>query len=189
MDQGSFFTSSEERWVWIDLEMTGLNEDECVIIQAAMVITDCHLNELSCCDMVIWQPQRMLDTMPPFVREMHTKNGLLQQVQTSKVSVSEAEQKLMTTLTQHVAYKKGILVGNSVYMDRRFLRRYMPSLESYLHYRQLDVSSIKTVCQGWYGDAGRAPKPPSSHTALEDVRACIDELRFFQKHCFRPPAK
>ena len=83
MDQGSFFTSSEERWVWIDLEMTGLNEDECVIIQAAMVITDCHLNELSCCDMVIWQPERLLDAMPPFVREMHTKNGLLQQVQTS----------------------------------------------------------------------------------------------------------
>ncbi|MEM7402970.1 MAG: oligoribonuclease [Myxococcota bacterium] len=189
MDQTSFFTSLEERWVWIDLEMTGLDENSCAIIQAAMVITDCQLNELSCCDMIIWQPPRVLEEMPPFVRDMHTKNGLLPQVQASKTSVSEAQQKLMTLLTQHVAYRKGILVGNSVYMDRRFLRRYMPSLESYLHYRQLDVSSIHTVCQSWYGDAGRPPKPPSTHNALDDIRACIDELRFYKKHCFRASVK
>ncbi|MEM7495045.1 MAG: oligoribonuclease [Myxococcota bacterium] len=176
---------SPERWVWIDLEMTGLNEHSCAIIQAAMVITDSTLQELACCDLVIWQPPRVLEAMSPTVREMHTKNGLLDRVRQSTLATAEAEQKLMEILTEHVPYRKGILVGNTVYMDRRFLRKYMPSIESYLHYQQLDVSSIKTVCTEWFKEAGRAPKPPSNHTALDDIRACIDELRFYKEFCFR----
>ena len=86
-------------------------------------------------------------------------------------------------ITAHCGYRKGILAGNSIYQDRRFLTKYMPSLESYLHYRQIDVSSFKVCFQAWHGDKGSAPKTQSSHTALEDIRQSIAELRWYQQHC------
>jgi oligoribonuclease len=172
-----------ERWVWLDLEMTGLDENKCAILQAAMVITDSSLNEISATDVVIWQPESILLDMIPIVKDMHTKNGLLKKVRASTTSIAEAEAQLMTVLSQHVPYKKGILAGNSIYMDRKFLQRYMPSIESYVHYRQIDVSSVKILCFEWYKQ--KAPKKPSSHTALEDIRESIEELKFFRDHCFR----
>lgn len=93
----------------------------------------------------------------------------------------------MSRLTQHVGYQKGILAGNSMYVDRRFLQRHMPSFESYLHYRQIDVSSLKIISQAWYGAKARPPKKASTHTALEDIRDSIEELRFYQQHIFRHP--
>lgn|SRR3989338_6209746 len=174
-----------ERWVWIDLEMTGLDEKHCVILQAAMIITDSNLNEIACVDATIWQPESALASMSPIVKDMHTKNGLLKKVRVSDLSLEEVEQQFMGILSEHVAYQKGYLSGNSIYMDRLFLRKHMPSIESYLHYRQLDVSSIKILAQEWF--KLKAPKKPSTHTALEDIRQSIEELKFFKDHCFKSP--
>lgn len=177
-----------DRWVWLDLEMTGLDEDACVILQVAMIITDPHLRVLAEIDLPIWQPESSLSSMIPVVRSMHTKNNLLDRVRTSEYSLEQAEWELMNILTQHVNYKKGILAGNSIYVDRRFLQRYMPTFEGYLHYRQIDVSSVKLLAQAWFAGRGKAPKKPSSHTALEDIRESIEELSFYKQNIFRQPS-
>lgn len=174
-----------DRWVWLDLEMTGLDENACVILQVAMVITDPNLRVLAEIDLPVWQPESSLSSMIPIVRSMHTKNGLLDRVRTSEFSVEQAQYELMTILTQHVGYKRGILAGNSIYVDRRFLQRFMPGFESYLHYRQIDVSSLKLLAQAWYGARGKAPKKPSSHTALLDIKESIEELNFYRQNIFR----
>lgn len=173
-----------DRWVWLDLEMTGLDEKKCAILQAAMVITDGSLNEIVSTDIVIWQPESVLLEMTPVVKDMHTKNGLLRRVRSSGTSLFEAEKLLLSMLSEHVAYGKGFLAGNSIYTDRKFLQAYMPAIESYLNYRQIDVSSIKVVCYEWFKQ--RAPKKPSAHTALEDVKESIEELKYFRDNCFRP---
>ncbi len=175
------------RFVWLDLEMTGLNEATCVILQAAMVITDPQLRVLAEIDLPIWQPESALSAMIPVVRSMHTKNGLLDRVRTSEHSVEQAEIELLALLSRHVTFKQGVLAGNSIWVDRRFLKRYMPTFEGYLHYRQIDVSSIKLLSQAWFPQKGSAPKKPSAHTALEDVKESIDELMFYKQQIFRQP--
>jgi oligoribonuclease len=174
---------SFDKWVFIDMEMTGLDEEVCSILQVAMIITDPHLNEIASCDLVIWQPESALQSMIPFVKEMHTKNGLLDRVRKSKLSVLDAERHLMEILTKNVLYRQGVLAGNSMYIDRRFLQKYMSAVESYLHYREIDVTSIKVICEEWY--KVKAPKPPSTHTALEDIRACIAEIKYYKENCFK----
>ena len=177
--------ADDARWVWMDLEMTGLDDKTCAIIQMAIVVTDGSLHELAMWETPIWQPESVLETMSPFVRRMHTDNGLLARVRASEVSVAEAEQRALELLTKTgVPYRKGILAGNSIWQDRRFLLRHMPHLEQYLHYRQIDVSTIKVVAKQWYGAAGDSPSKGSSHTALEDVRASIAELVWYRDHCF-----
>jgi oligoribonuclease len=176
-----------DRWVWLDLEMTGLDESNCVILQVAMIITDPNLKVLCEIDIPIWQPESALSSMIPIVRSMHTKNNLLERVRTSEYSLMQAERELMQLLCQHVGYQKGILAGNSIYVDRRFLESYMPTFEGYLHYRQIDVSSLKLIGQAWYGQKARPPKKASTHTALEDIKDSIEELRFYQQNIFRHP--
>lgn len=176
-----------DRFVWLDLEMTGLDESSCVILQVAMVITDPHFRILAEIDLPIWQPESALSSMIPIVRSMHTKNNLLDRVRTSEYSLAQAEVELLQILTQHVPYKKGVLAGNSIYVDRRFLQRYMPVFEGCLHYRQIDVSSIKILAQAWYTSKANAPKRPSAHTALEDIKESIEELSFYKQNIFRHP--
>jgi oligoribonuclease len=175
--------NGEERWVWMDLEMTGLDDKTCTIIQIATIITDAQLNELGSLDVVVWQPESALETMGPFVRNMHTENGLLDRVRASDTTLEEAEQKTLALIAEHVPFKKGQLAGNSIWQDRRFLLRYMPLLESYLHYRQIDVSTLKVLCSAWFGNKGLPPPKQSAHTALEDIRASIEELKFYREHC------
>ena len=172
------------RFVWLDLEMTGLDDKTCHVIEMAMIITDGDLNELALLEQCIWQPDSALETMSPFVRQMHTDNGLLEKVRASKLSLADAEQKALEVLTAHVPYKKGVLAGNSIWQDRRFLLRHLPVFESFLHYRQIDVSTIKVLTRQWYGGKGDAPGKPSSHTALEDIRASVAELKWYRDHCF-----
>ena len=175
-------TLGNERWVWADLEMTGLDDRTCCILQIAVIITDERFQELASTDIVVWQPESQLESMSPFVRKMHTDNGLLERVRASTTSNAEAEQKVLELLTAHVPYRKGILAGNSVWQDRRFLIRHMPLLEQYLHYRQIDVSTLKVLANAWYGTKGLPPAKASTHTALEDIRASIEELKHYQAH-------
>lgn len=174
-----------DRWVWLDLEMTGLDEETCAILQVAMIITDTNLKTLAEIEMAIWQPESVLARMIPIVRSMHTKNGLLDRVRTSDLSVEQAEAELLRILSPRVAFKQGVLAGNSIYVDRRFLRRYMPSFETYLHYQQIDVSSLKLLSHAWLGPKGQPPKKVSAHTALSDIKDSIEELSFYKNHIFR----
>lgn len=171
---------------WIDLEMTGLDAEQDVILQAALIVTDADLNPLEemVCD--IWQPDSALARMTPFVRDMHEKNGLIERVRASKVDVRTAERKLLERVAGWCSYPATIC-GNSIGMDRRFIDRYMPGLAGYLHYRMVDVTSVKLLAKLWYGDGSTFQKSEAgAHDALVDIRASIAELAHYRAKVFKP---
>jgi oligoribonuclease len=170
-----------ERLVWVDLEMTGLDPQVDSIVQVAAIVTEIGAwEELEVLELPIWQPDCRLDLMTPFVRTMHESSGLLAKVRESRTSVLDAERALLKLVARWCGPQEGILAGNSIWQDRRFLARYMPALEGYLHFRQVDVTSFKIMMRGWLGDRASFPKA-KAHTALEDVRASIAELRFYKE--------
>jgi oligoribonuclease len=170
---------------WLDLEMTGLDADRDVILQAALIITDAELQPLEqfACD--IWQPDAALAAMTPFVRSMHEKTGLLERVKRSGTELRRAEQALLEIVAGWCPYG-AVLCGNSIWQDRRFVDRYMPGLASYLTYRLLDVSSVKLLAKTWFGPAAVFEKPEAGeHDALIDIRNSIAELAHYRKTLFR----
>ncbi len=170
---------------WLDLEMTGLDPETCAIVQLGLILTDSNLEELAPpLELTIWQPESVLGTMSPFVRSMHEKSGLLEQVRASQVSVADAEREALELVTKHAGYRAARLCGNSIGQDRRFLVKYMPVLEGYLHYRQVDVSSIKELAGWWFGTKFEKPDV-GKHTALHDVQQSIAELRHYRTTVFR----
>jgi oligoribonuclease len=170
---------------WIDLEMTGLDPDTCAIVQLAMVLTDPELNDLAPpLELTLWQPEPVLAIMSPFVRSMHERSGLLAQVRASQVSTADAEREALELLSRHAPFRTARLCGNSVGQDRRFLAKHMPLLEGYLHYRQVDVSSLKELAISWYGQKYEKPEA-GKHTALHDIRQSIAELQHYRKTIFR----
>ena len=178
----------EDRLVWIDLEMTGLDPKSCVIVEMALIITDRELNPLAKpLNLPIWQPDSCLERMEPFVRSMHQKSGLLDKIRSSRVSLGDAEKQAMELVTAHCTYRSAALCGNTIGQDRRFLVEYMPVLEGFLHYRNIDVSTVKELGDWWYG--ARYTKPDSGkHTALHDIEQSLEELRFFREKVFIPQA-
>ncbi len=169
-----------ERLIWMDLEMTGLDPEVDSIVQVAAIVTDIgRFEELDVVELPIWQPESRLEVMTPFVRQMHESSGLIKKVRESKTSLLDAERALMKLVAKWCGPQEGILAGNSIWQDRRFLARYMPALEGYLHFRQVDVTSFKILMKAWLGEKASFPKA-KSHTALEDVRASIAELRFYK---------
>lgn len=171
---------------WLDLEMTGLDPETCAIVQLGLILTDQNLDELAPpLELTIWQPEPVLATMTPFVRSMHERSGLLEQIRASQVSVDDAEREALELIAKHAPYRSARLCGNSIGQDRRFLVKYMPVLEGYLHYRQVDVSSIKELAGWWYNTKFEKPDL-GKHTALHDVQQSIAELRFYRKAVFRP---
>jgi oligoribonuclease len=171
--------------VWLDLEMTGLDVETDVILQAALIITDAELQPLEqyACD--IWQPDAALAKMNPFVRSMHEKTGLLERVMRSTTELRRAEQKLLEIVSGWCPYG-AVLCGNSIWQDRRFVDRYMPGLSTYLTYRLLDVSSVKLLAKTWFGPTAVYAKPEAGeHDALVDVQNSIAELAHYRKTLFR----
>ena len=177
----------QEKWIWVDLEMTGLDPETCVIIEVAVIVTDSELNEEAQYEGVIWQPDERLEQMIPFVKQMHTANGLIQKVKKSQLQLEQAEDAILEMLKANVAEGKGLLAGNSVWQDRRFLTKYMPKVEAYLHYRQIDVSSLKVLANAWHPKDGSPPNKNSNHTALSDIRASMQELQFYRQRFFGDP--
>lgn len=172
---------SANNLVWIDLEMTGLDQEQHAIIQAALIITDKGLNVLEefACD--IWQPPEVLAKMSPFVREMHEKTGLTSRVQQSRTDLGDAEKKLLAIVAGWCTHP-AILCGNSVWADRKFIDRHMPGLSRYLHYRLLDVSTLKIVAGTWYGEGAVFKKSKEGqHDALVDIKNSIAELKHYQQ--------
>lgn len=170
---------------WIDLEMTGLDVDRDVILQAAVIVTDAALNVLEELTLDIWQPEPLLQQMSPFVRDMHDKTGLLARVRKSRVDLKRAQEMLLGVVARHCTYP-ATLCGNSIWQDRKFIDKYLPGLAGYLHYRLLDVSAIKTVVARYYPPELQFKKQSAGeHDALTDIRNSIAEFRHYQESIFR----
>lgn len=177
---------SKNNLVWMDLEMTGLEPEEERIIEIATVITDNQLHILAeGPSLVIHQSPSVLKRMDAWNLKHHKKSGLLEEVAASKVSVKEAEEKTLEFVKEYCILKKSPLCGNSVHHDRRFLIKYMPKLNDYLHYRLIDVSTVKFLVKGWYPKDKNQPKKKKNHRALQDVRESIEELEYYRKHYFK----
>jgi oligoribonuclease len=172
--------------VWIDLEMTGLTVQTDVILEIACVITDGNLKVVAKHpSVVIHQPEEKLVSMEAWSREHHTKSGLVDQVRNSTITVHAAEEQILSFIKQHCTPQTGLLAGNSVWQDRTFLLAYMPRIVQYLHYRLIDVTSIKEVVKNWYPDNPNVYfKKKDMHRALEDVYESIAELNHYRTNFF-----
>ena len=170
---------SENNLVWIDLEMTGLNVEECKIIEIATIITDKDLNIIAEAEpMAIYQPNSVLDSMNEWCIKTHGETGLTQRVKDSNISLEEAQEKTINFVKKYVPYQSSPLCGNSIWQDRRFLAKYMPKIDDYCHYRMLDVTSLKLLNEYW-GD-GKTFTKRTTHKALDDIRESIAELKFYR---------
>jgi len=170
--------------VWLDLEMTGLCAQTCKIIEIACVITDENLNIVQeAPNLAIYQKAAILAQMDDWCTKTHTQSGLVARVQQSQIDEAQAEQIMLDFIAQYVEPKKSPLCGNSIGQDRMFLKRYMPKLEDYFHYRNLDVSSLKILANLW-SDLAPMTKA-NSHKALDDVYESISELKYYKKHLFK----
>jgi oligoribonuclease len=175
----------------MDLEMTGLDPTRHVIVEIATIVTDDELNVVGDgLDLVVHQPPEALAEMGDVVKAMHMSSGLLDEIPASKVSLAEAGDRTLELIKSHVPVAGTVpLCGNSIGTDRRFLAAYLPEIEAYLHYRSVDVSTIKELARRWYpGVLGAAPEKAGSHRALDDIIESIAELRYYREKVFRPAA-
>jgi oligoribonuclease len=173
-----------EHLVWLDLEMTGLDPGSDAIVEMAIAITALDdFTELETFETAIHQPEAVLRQSSDRVLQMHERSGLYGRVRSSPMTIDAAEHAALAVVSRWCEERQGILAGNSIWQDRRFLERYMPTFEAYLHYRQVDVTSFKVVVRSWYGPLGVFEKIDKSHTALADVRNSIAELDYY-RHLF-----
>ncbi|MCV6588373.1 MAG: oligoribonuclease [Marinobacterium sp.] len=176
----------KQNLIWIDLEMTGLNPEVDQIIEIATIVTDADLNVLAeGPSMVIFAPDEILDGMDEWCTTHHGASGLTQRVRNSQISAHEAELVTLEFLKPWVKEGASPLCGNSVHQDRRFLVKYMPALEAYCHYRNIDVSTVKELAKRWSPDVAKGVKKAGAHLALDDIRESIEELKYYRKHLFR----
>jgi oligoribonuclease len=181
--------SRAQRIVWIDLEMTGLDPERERILEAAVLITDSQLQVIAeGPDLVVHQPDELLAAMDAWNTEHHGASGLTARSRASSVTEAEAERQLLDFVRAHCDPQTAPLAGNSVWQDRRFLARYMREFERYLHYRLIDVSTIKELARRWYPQAlAAAPIKRDAHRALEDIRESLAELRYYRQVVFAAP--
>jgi oligoribonuclease len=180
--------------MWMDLEMTGLDPSKDVIVEIATLVTDDDLNIVAeGPDLVVHQPESALAVMEPFVVDMHTKSGLLAAIRSSTTTLEEAGARTLAFIKEHAPEPATVpLCGNSIGTDRRFLAVYLPEIEHWLHYRSVDVSSVKELVRRWYPSIrAERPKKLGAHRALDDIRESVAELRFYRERVFvrmEPPA-
>lgn len=178
--------SRQDNLIWIDLEMTGLNPEQDRIIEIATIITDAQLNILAeGPNLVIHQSDTLLDGMDEWCTRQHGQSGLTQRVKDSRVSERDAELATLAFIAEHVDKGASPICGNSIGQDRRFLVPYMPELEAYFHYRNLDVSTIKELARRWQPEVLVGVKKKGSHLALDDIKDSINELRHYREHFFK----
>jgi len=173
--------------IWIDLEMTGLDPEKMVILEIASIVTDADLGIIAeGPHIVINQPDDILDGMEEWSRTHHQASGLLDSVKESKYDCSYAEKETLKFVSTHCSKGESPLCGNTIWQDRRFLVKYMPELESFFHYRLVDVSSIKELVSRWYPDFPHYEKK-KAHLALNDIRESVNELRYYREKIFVSP--
>ena len=181
-----------DRLVWIDLEMTGLDPDNDVILEIAALVTDSDLEPVGeGIDLVVSQPAEKLASMVPVVVEMHATSGLTEAVKASTLSLADAEAQVLAWLKELVPESgRAPLCGNSIATDRGFLAKHMPELDAWMHYRMIDVSSVKELARRWYPQAyGGAPVKAGGHRALADITESVAELRYYRSTIFVPKAE
>ncbi len=169
--------------VWLDMEMTGLEPDKDCIIELAMVITNSQLELVA--ESAVWvvhQSDSVLDGMDDWNKNTHGKTGLVQRVKDSVLGEAEVEAQALDFLKRHVPAGKSPMCGNSICQDRRFMARYMPKLETYFHYRNLDVSTLKELCKRWVPAIAKGVKKGGKHEALADIYESIEELKYYREH-------
>lgn len=178
--------SKSERLVWLDLEMTGLNPDSERIIEIAACVTEGDLSLIAKGpDIVIHQDDELLAKMDEWNTKHHGESGLTDQVKASTINEAKAEEELLAFIREYCPKGKCPLAGNSIHQDRRFLSRYMPTLDDYLHYRLVDVSSIKELVKRWLpSQYSKRPQKKASHRALDDILESIEELKFYKENIF-----
>ncbi len=175
------------RMVWMDLEMTGLDPERERIIEIAALITDAELNVVAeGPNLVVHQAENVLSQMDDWNKKHHGESGLLERVRASTLSEQDADEQVARFLTEHTSKRKAPLAGNSIHQDRRFLQRYMPKIDGWLHYRLVDVSTVKELALRWYPKEYEArPNKKGAHRALDDIHESLAELRYYRKHLFR----
>lgn len=174
---------SSSHLIWLDLEMTGLDPERDTIIEIATLVTDANLDILAEGPaLAIHHPLARLEVMDEWNRTQHQKSGLWQRVLSSTTDIQQAEQATLEFLAEWTQPNRSPLCGNTIGHDRRFLARYMPSLERWLHYRNLDVSTIKELARRWAPDLADASRRETAHTALSDIRDSVAELRLYRQH-------
>ena len=172
--------------VWLDLEMTGLDADKERIIEAAMIVTDTNLNILAQSPVwVIHQSDALLAAMDEWNTATHTRTGLVERVKSSDLSEAAAEAEMLAFISQYVPEKTSPMCGNSVHQDRRFMQKYMPQLEAYFHYRNLDVSTLKELAKRWHPEVAKGVVKKGAHQALADIEESIEEMRYYRDHFLR----
>ncbi len=175
--------STTLRLVWIDLEMTGLNPETDVILEAALVVTEADLTVVAeSPEFALFQPESVLQAMDAWNQQHHQQSGLLARVRASLFQAAEVEQNLLAFLAQHVPAGVAPMCGNSICQDRRFLARQMPQLERYFHYRQLDVSTLKELARRWAPEVVAGFTKQAPHRALADIHEAIRELHHYREH-------
>ncbi|HWI13611.1 MAG TPA: oligoribonuclease [Burkholderiales bacterium] len=172
--------------IWIDMEMSGLDPEKERILEIAIVVTDGQLNTVGEAPvLVVHQADALLDAMDEWNRSTHGKSGLVDRVKASTLSEAEAEDRMLGFLEQHVPPRISPMCGNSVHQDRRFLARYMPRLEAYFMYRNLDVSTLKELARRWKPEIMAGLTKHGKHEALADIHESIEELKYYREHLLK----
>lgn len=172
---------NDNNLVWLDLEMTGLDVEQNRIIEIATIVTDKDLNILAEGPVfAIYQNDALLSAMDSWNTNQHTQSGLVDRVKKSSITEQDAEKAIISFLEQHVAKGKSPLCGNSIYVDRMFLKHYMPTLEQFFHYRLIDVSTLKELANRWTPTLQKGLKKENKHLALDDIKDSINELKYYR---------
>ncbi|MDZ7654707.1 MAG: oligoribonuclease [Sulfurimicrobium sp.] len=174
---------NNQNLIWLDMEMSGLSPETDSILEVALVVTDAQLNTIAEAPvMVVHQSDEVLDGMDNWNKGTHGKSGLIDRVKASLLGNAEVEALMIDFLQQHVGAGKSPMCGNSICQDRRFLARHMPKLETYFHYRNLDVSTIKELARRWRPELYDGFKKENRHEALADIYESISELKYYREH-------
>ena len=179
---------NENNLCWLDMEMTGLNPDADRIIEVAMIITDADLNVVAQSEVyVVHQSDEVLNGMDAWNTATHGRTGLTQRVRDSRLTEAEVEEKLLDFISAWIPEKTSPMCGNTIHQDRRFMVRYMPKLEAYFHYRNLDVSTLKELARRWHPAVAKGVVKRGSHQALDDILESIEEMRYYREHFLKLP--
>jgi oligoribonuclease len=171
---------------WLDMEMTGLDPERDRIIEVAIVITNAQLDTLAEARvLVVHQPESVLAAMDDWNKSTHGKSGLLERVRASRLAEADVEERMLAFLAEHVPARTSPMCGNSICQDRRFLARWMPRLEAYFHYRNLDVSTLKELVRRWKPELAKGVTKQGKHEALADIHESIEELKYYREHFIR----
>lgn len=169
--------------LWIDMEMSGLSPETDRVLEVAIVVTDAELNTVAEAPvLVVHQPDAVLDAMDNWNKGTHGKSGLIDRVKASTLDEAAVEAQMLAFIKQHVPERTSPMCGNSICQDRRFLARYMPKLEAFFHYRNLDVSTLKELAKRWRPGLAEGFKKSSKHEALADIYESIEEMKYYREH-------